>query len=86
DASALMPTAFPRHLPTLAKYVLGLTPHLNFHPSFLPRVSGWLYRYYRESAPQRILASAERVAPLAGHAVAEHRALAELAGASALLR
>lgn len=86
DRSSLLPTAFPRHLPTLLRYLSGQTGHLHFNPGFLPRVAGWLYAYFRESAPERIAASAARLAPLAAFAAAEHKGLAARAGASELIR
>ena len=86
DRSSLMPTAFPRHLPTLLRYLSGQTAHLHFRLGFVPRIAGWLYAYYRESSPQRVAAAAARLAPLAAHAIAEHKGLAARAGASHLIR
>lgn len=86
DNAAFVPMAFPAHLPTLVKYAMGRTPHLNLHWSFLPRLAGWLFQYWRQSSPENIIASAERLAPLALHAVSEHKALAKAAGAEHLIR
>ncbi len=86
DSSAFVASVMPRDLVTLVRQGLGLTPHVRVDPFFVPRIAGWLWRYWRESAPDRVMATAARLAPLASHAVAEHRRLAEDAGASALLR
>lgn len=86
DRSSLLPTAFPRHVPTLLRYLSGQTAHLHFNARFVPRIAGWLYAYFRESSPARIAAAAERLAPLAAHAIAEHKGLAARAGASFLIR
>lgn len=86
DRSSLLPTAFPRHLPTLLRYLSGQTAHLHFNAGFVPRIAGWLFAYYRESSPERIAASAARLAPLAAHAIAEHKGLAARAGVSHLIR
>jgi D-amino-acid dehydrogenase len=86
DNAAFVPMAFPRHLPTLVKYAMGRTPHLNLHWGFLPRVAGWLFDYWRQSSPENVVRAAERLAPLATHAVAEHKALAAAAGAEHLIR
>lgn len=86
DRSALMATAFPRHVPTLLRYLSGSTAHLNFEAGFLPRIAGWLFSYYRHSSPEGIAATAARLSPLAQHAIAEHKGLAERAGASHLIR
>lgn len=86
DRSSLLPTAFPRHLPTLLHYMSGKTAHLHFNPGFVPRIAGWLYAYFRASSPHEVAASAARLAPLAAHAVDEHKGLALRAGASHLIR
>ncbi len=86
ETTAFAVTAFPRHLPSLMNYVLGKSPHLNFHMGFLPRVAPWLLSYWQASSPQAIVASAERLAPLSRFAVGEHRMLAEAAGSAHLIR
>jgi D-amino-acid dehydrogenase len=58
----------------------------------LPFLMGWFLRYWRESSPERILAAAARLAPLASHATQAHLDLAaeagvpHLIGANGLLR
>ena len=86
DRSSLMPTVFPRHLPTLLRYLSGQTAHLHFNAGFVRRIAGWLFAYYRESSPARIAASAARLAPLAAHAIDEHKSLATRAGGAHLIR
>jgi D-amino-acid dehydrogenase len=86
DAAAFMPHVMPRDLATLIARARGVTPHVNLHLAMLPRLLGWLGMYWRESTPERVLAAAARLAPLAAHSVTEHKALATEAGSRALIR
>ncbi len=86
DASAFIPHVMPRDLRTLLKRVRGVTPHVNLHAAMLPRLAGWLRRYWNESTPERVVAAAMRLSPLAAHSVTEHKKLAALAGVSELIR
>jgi D-amino-acid dehydrogenase len=86
DSAAFMPSPFPRALASLVPMALGRKAHLNYRPSFLPRIADWLYAYWRESTPERVAASAARMAPLASLAVKEHDALAQAAEATHLIR
>lgn len=86
DASAFIPHVMPRDLRTLLKRVRGETPHVNLHFAMLPRLASWLRRYWNESTPERVLAAAARLSPLAAHAVTEHKKLAAAAGVSELIR
>jgi D-amino-acid dehydrogenase len=54
-----------------------------YHLSALPRVAPWLFRYWREGAPERIARSAEALAPLMAECVKEHDALIAEAGGKA---
>jgi len=86
DAAAFMPHVMPRDLKTLIARATGRTPHVNVHVSMLPQLLGWFRRYWRESTPERVIAAATRLAPLAAHSVTEHHALAEKAGSRHLIR
>ena len=68
DTSAFLPTTMPRDLPTLLARLRGDTPHVHVQFTMLPFLMGWFLRYWRESSPERILAAAARLAPLAAHA------------------
>lgn len=86
DAAAFMPHVMPRDLATLLARARGVTPHVNLHLSMLPRLLGWLGMYWRESTPERVLATAARLAPIASHSVTEHKKLAAEAGSLDLIR
>ncbi len=86
DASAFIAHVMPRDLRTLLKRIRGETPHVNLHFAMLPRLASWLRRYWNESTPERVVAAAARLSPLAAHSVTEHKKLAELAGARELIR
>jgi D-amino-acid dehydrogenase len=86
DTAAFLPTPMPRDLRTLVSRLRGQTPHVHVQFTMLPFLFGWFRRYRRESTPERILAAAARLAPLAVHAVDEHKRLAAEAGAAHLIR
>ena len=86
DTAAFLPTTMPRDLPTLLARLRGDTPHVHVQFTMLPFLLGWFRQYWRESTPERILAAAARLAPLAAHAVDEHKALAAAADAGHLIR
>lgn len=86
ERSALLPVAFPRSLSALADVVLKRYPGANYHWTALPALAPWLLAYWRNSAPDRLLATARMMQPLLSATVAEHRALASKAGADALFR
>ena len=92
DTAAFLPTAMPRDLPTLLARLRGDTPHVHVQFTMLPFLMGWFLRYWRESSPERILAAAARLAPLASQATQAHLDLAaeagvpHLIGANGLLR
>lgn len=86
DTAAFLPTTMPRDLPTLLSRLRGDTPHVHVQFTMLPFLLGWFRQYWKESTPERILAAAERLAPLAAHAVEEHLRLAAEAGVPHLIR
>ncbi len=80
------PYAFPRDLPTLLRYATNTSADVHYHLGDLPRLLPFLWQYWRNSHPARHAAIARAYAPLIAHSVTEHRALAEAAGASGLIR
>ncbi len=80
------PYAFPRDLPTLLRYASNTSADVHYHLGDLPRLLPFLWRYWRNSHPNRHAAIARAYAPLIAHSVTEHRALAEAAGAMDLIR
>lgn len=86
DTAAFVPVTMPRDLATIVKRLRGDTPHVHVQIAMLPALLGWFTQYWRESAPDRVLAAAARLAPLAAHSVEAHKRLAAEAGASDLIR
>lgn len=80
------PYAFPRDLSTLLRYAGNTSADVHYDPADLPRLLPFLWQYWRNSHPTRHAAIARAYAPLIAHSVSEHRALAEAAGATHLIR
>ncbi len=80
------PYAFPRELGTLLRYARNRSTDVRYDPSAMLAFAPFLYRYWRNSQPARHAAIARSYATLIEHCVTEHRALADAAGASALIR
>ena len=80
------PHAFPRGLQTLLRYARNQSTDVRYHPDAMLKLAPFLWKYWRNSHPRRHAAIARSYAPLIEHCVTEHRALAQEAGASSLLR
>lgn len=85
EGSALLPVAFPQDIPTLLRHALKLSAESNYHLSALPGLAPWLLRYWRNSSPAGLEATARDLRPLLDISRAEHHALAGPAGAMGLL-
>ena len=79
------PYGFPHDFGALARYGLNRTIDAHYHPSALPRLAPFLWKYWRYSRPARHAEVARRYAKLIEHCVAEHDALAAEAGAADLI-
>ncbi|NML99092.1 FAD-binding oxidoreductase [Paraburkholderia sp. RP-4-7] len=80
------PHAFPRGLLTLLRYARNQSTDVRYHPDAMLKLAPFLWQYWRNSHPRRHAAIARSYATLIEHCVTEHRALAQEAGASSLLR
>jgi D-amino-acid dehydrogenase len=80
------PYGFPHDFGALARYALNRTIDAYYHPSALPRLAPFLWKYWKYSRPARHAEVARRYAKLIEHCVGEHEALARDAGAETLLR
>jgi len=80
------PYAFPRSARALLLYARNRAPDARYHMSAMPKLAPFLMRYWWYSESRRHAAIARVYATLIEHSVAEHRALAEAAGATGLLR
>jgi D-amino-acid dehydrogenase len=86
ERASFFPHLFPRDPLRLALYALNLLPEAHYDFASLPSIAPWLYRYYRESSPERAARHAAAIRPLVERCLIEHEALIELAKASDLLR
>jgi D-amino-acid dehydrogenase len=80
------PYGFPHDFGALARYSLNRTIDAHYHPSAIPRLAPFLWRYWMHSRPARHAAIARSYAKLIEHCISEHDALAAEAGAQGLLK
>ena len=80
------PYGFPHDFGALLRYGTNRTIDAHYHPSAIPRLVPFLWKYWRHSRPARHAAIARQYAKLIEHCITEHEALANEAGAQALLR
>jgi D-amino-acid dehydrogenase len=86
ERCSLLPVAFPRKFSALAAIALKRYPGANYHWSALPGLAPWLFTYWQNSAPEKLVATARIMQPLLSTTVAEHRSLAHKAKADAFFR
>lgn len=84
EGSGLLPLGFPRALGRLAAVAVKRSTAADYQWRALPALAPWLLAYARASRPAALEASARALRPLLGAALAEHHALAALAGAETL--
>jgi D-amino-acid dehydrogenase len=80
------PYAFPRGLGTLLGYAGNRALDVRYHPGAMFKLAPFLWRYWRNSAPDRHIVIARAYSTLIEHSVSEHKALAAAAGAADMLR
>ena len=80
------PYGFPHDFGALFRYGLNRTIDAHYHPSAIPRLAPFLWKYWHHSRPARHKAIAHLYARLIEHCLTEHEALAAEAGAMELLR
>ena len=80
ERSSIVPYAFPRSPLRLARYALNREPDVRYNPLHLPRMAGWLARYWHHSAPAPLAEATAAMWPLIQRCVSEHDALIEAAG------
>ena len=79
------PYGFPHDFGALLRYGLNRTIDAYYHPSALPRLAPFLWKYWHHSRPSRHAQVARRYATLIEHCVTEHDALVADAGAGTYL-
>jgi len=80
------PYGFPHDFGALFRYGLNRTIDAHYHPSAIPRLAPFLWKYWHHSRPARHKAIAHLYAKLIEHCISEHEALAADAGAQDLFR
>ncbi|HUQ26558.1 MAG TPA: FAD-binding oxidoreductase [Burkholderiales bacterium] len=80
------PYGFPHDFGALFRYGLNRTIDAHYHPSAIPRLAPFLWKYWHHSRPARHKAIAHLYAKLIEHCITEHEALAAEAGAEGLFR
>ncbi|KAA1004227.1 FAD-binding oxidoreductase [Paraburkholderia panacisoli] len=80
------PYAFPRDFGTLLRYARNQSPDVRYHADAMLKTAPFLWQYWRNSHPAKHAEIAKSYSTLIEHCVSEHRALADAAGARALLR
>jgi D-amino-acid dehydrogenase len=80
------PYGFPHDFGALIRYGFNRTIDAYYHPSALPHLAPFLWKYWRHSRPARHAEQAKRYSKLIEHCVQEHDALAAEAGATGFIR
>jgi len=80
------PYGFPHDFGALLRYGLNRTIDAHYHPSALPELVPFLWKYWHHSRRKRHARIAQVYSRLIEHCVTEHDALAAAAGATDLIR
>ena len=86
QSEAVFPYVFPRAPIEIAVGALNRDPRVQIRYRSLPWVAPWVWRYFLASSPKARMRTAMAMRGLVLRCLAEHRAIAEAAGARALLR
>lgn len=79
------PYAFPQDWGEILRYGLNDRIDMHYHPTALPAVAPFLFRYWKESHPDNYERVKRQYEPLIRHCLSEHEALIEEAGAWSLV-
>ena len=80
------PYGFPHDFGALFRYSFNRTIDAYYHPSAIPRLAPFLWKYWHHSRPRRHALIARTYARLIEHCLEEHKALMREAGAENLAR
>jgi len=86
ERASVIPYAMPRQFSALLRYGLNRSPEVRYQLAHLPRMSAWLFQYWRHSSQRRLLEATNAMLPLIERCVTEHDALIDAAGLAHLLR
>jgi D-amino-acid dehydrogenase len=80
------PYGFPHDFGALLRYGMNRTIDAHYHPTAIPRIAPFLWKYWKHSRPARHRAIAHLYEKLIRHCIVEHEALIADAGAQDLVR
>src|SRR5256714_2769445 len=80
------PYGFPHDFGALFRYGLNRTIDAHYHPSAIPALAAFLWRYWHHSRPRRHAIIARIYAQLINHCLEEHETLIDECGAEDLVR
>ncbi|CAM4175676.1 NAD(P)/FAD-dependent oxidoreductase [Kerstersia similis] len=86
ERASVVPYSFPQSPLALLRYAANRQTDVHFQWRALPAMAGWLWRYWRESAPGPLEHAAQDMLPLIERCVTEHDALIQAAGLQHLVR
>lgn len=86
ERASVIPYAMPRQFSALLRYGLNRSPDVRYRLAHLPRMSTWLFQYWRHSSQRRLLEATQAMLPLIERCVTEHDTLIDKAGLTHLLR
>src|SRR5216110_1294888 len=80
------PYGFPHDFGALFRYGFNRTIDAHYHPSAIPQLASFLWKYWNHSRPARHAEIARAYSQLINHCVEEHEALIRESGAQDLAR
>lgn len=86
ERASVVPYSFPRSWRQVFSYLGNRHSALRFEWRALPGLAPWLWRYWRESGPDRLQAASRDMLPLVERCVAEHEPFVKAAGLRSLIR
>lgn len=81
-----VPISFPSRFRDILRYARNREIGMRYDPLFLPQVSGWLLKLWRNSNPEFLRSYGHLIEPVRREAINEHLPIAEAAGALPLFR
>ncbi|MBB5703848.1 D-amino-acid dehydrogenase [Ochrobactrum daejeonense] len=86
ERSSVIPYSFPQGFWTLVRYGMNRRSDVRYDPFYIPRMARWLFRYWRESSPERLKVATAAMLPLIEASIREHDALVGQSGSERLVR
>ncbi len=82
----VMPYPFPRQLTTIIKHAFNRGTEAHLHWNAIGKLAPWLFQYWRNAAPERVMRTANAALPLVSACLDEHLEWIEAAGMQHLVR